>query len=478
MESFFPGKIILNPTRENLLVYIEKYESDLVQDASNIFTYSGKCTGRCPKDKYIVCDDAQASLLWWRDEQKRLDKDLYQNIKQESQKLYSNSESIYCIEGFLGWDTSRSLKIKAYTYSPSRALFLQKMLVPYTITGVDEILKEYILYDFGKYELKHQDYDFNSARCIVLNSIDNEMLVCGTEYLGELKKILFTLANYIYPQNGDLSMHCAANQGINGDVSLFFGLSGTGKTTLSIVQDRQLIGDDEIVWTQDGVFNIEGGCYAKCIGLDTHPESLLDQAVRTNTLFENVPYKNGEYNLSDDSLTENTRATFSINQVGNSLLPCIATHPKNIFFLTFDTLGIFPFISEILPQDVSYWFLNGYTSKVAGTEKGILDKQVTFSACFGEPFFPFPPRVYGDLLNEFILTYNVRVWLVNTGYSKDRRINLKETYQCIADIHGGYVDFAYKDAVFGLKFKDVPDYDEDKARHLKRLLDKNYKKYG
>jgi phosphoenolpyruvate carboxykinase (ATP) len=290
----------------------------------------------------------------------------------------------------------------------------------------------------------------NSRTSIAMNFERGEMVILGSEYAGEMKKGIFTLMNYLMPRKGVLSMHCSANEGDTpDDVALFFGLSGTGKTTLSADPKRKLIGDDEHCWTDTGVFNIEGGCYAKTIDLSEEKEPEIFRAVRFGAVLENVVVDPAtrEVDYHDESITQNTRTAYPIEHIDNAKIPCVGGHPKNIIFLTADAFGVLPPVSRLTPEQAMYHFISGYTAKVAGTEMGVTEPQATFSACFGAAFLVWPPTKYAEMLAEKMREQGTRAWLVNTGwtggpYGVGRRIDLKSTRAIIDAIHSGHLQDA------------------------------------
>ena len=331
-----------------------------------------------------------------------------------------------------------------------------------------------------------------------------EFVILGTEYAGEMKKGVFTIMNYLMPKNGILSMHCSANEGSAGDVSLFFGLSGTGKTTLSTEPNRKLIGDDEHYWTDHGIVNIEGGCYAKCINLSKENEPEIFNAIRFGTVLENTVFddKTRLVDFYDSSLTENTRASYPIEFIENIKKPCVGNHPSNIILLTCDAFGVLPPVSLLSPEQAMYHYISGYTAKVAGTEVGIVEPQATFSACFGAAFLVWHPTKYAELLAENIKKYGSRAWLVNTGwcggkYGVGKRLSIRHTRAIIDAIHSGELAKAptVVDPIFGLRvptvclnvppavlipenaWDDKEEY-EKTARKLAGLFHENFAKYA
>jgi phosphoenolpyruvate carboxykinase (ATP) len=338
---------------------------------------------------------------------------------------------------------------------------------------------------------------------IALNMAERQVLIAGTQYAGEMKKSVFTIMNYLLPLEGVLSMHCSANIGPEGDTALFFGLSGTGKTTLSADPARNLIGDDEHGWTDNGVFNVEGGCYAKCIKLTEEGEPEIFHAIRRGAILENVVLdEDGNPDYFDQSLTENTRAAYPLEHIANAVHPSMGGHPKNIVFLTADAMGVLPPIARLTPEQAMFYFLNGYTAKVAGTEAGVTEPTAVFSTCFGAPFLPLRPKAYADLLKEKIERHGAKVWLVNTGwtggpYGVGSRMRLAHTRAMLAAAFEGELDdVPYDiDPVFGLHiptscpnvpsevlspretWSDKDAYDAAATR-LKAMFDANFAKFA
>jgi phosphoenolpyruvate carboxykinase (ATP) len=362
---------------------------------------------------------------------------------------------------------------------------------------------DFVVYNAGKFPANMFTEGMTSDASVDVNFKTNEMVILGTEYAGEMKKGIFTVMHYLMPKRDVLSMHCSANEGYDNDVALFFGLSGTGKTTLSADTSRKLIGDDEHCWSDDGVFNIEGGCYAKAIGLNEEQEPEIYNAIKFGTVLENVVYdpdtRKVDYN--DVSITQNTRAAYPIEHIANAKIPCEAGHPNNIIFLTYDAFGVLPPVSKLTPEQAMYHFISGYTAKVAGTEMGVTEPQATFSACFGAAFLVWPPSRYAEMLAEKMRKHGSKAWLVNTGliggaYGTGKRINLKNTRGIINAILEGKLDdvATEKDNVFGIDiptsctdvpsdiliprkaWKDASAYDAQAVK-LGGLFHKNFEKY-
>jgi phosphoenolpyruvate carboxykinase (ATP) len=319
---------------------------------------------------------------------------------------------------------------------------------------------DFTIYNAGDLDADTSVEGVDTTTNVALSFERNEMVILGTEYAGEMKKGVFTLMNYLMPRDGVLSMHCSANEGAEGDVSLFFGLSGTGKTTLSADPDRKLIGDDEHCWSDDGVFNIEGGCYAKCIDLTPESEPEIYQSIRFGSILENVVFdpRTREVDYTDCSLTQNTRCSYPIEFIPNAKVPCVGSHPKNVVLLTCDAFGILPPVSKLSPAEAMYHFISGYTAKVAGTEMGVTEPEATFSACFGAAFLVWHPTKYAEMLAAKIREFGSSVWLVNTGwtgggYGVGSRISLPYTRAIIDAIHSGELDKAacQEDETFGFQ---------------------------
>ena len=370
-------------------------------------------------------------------------------------------DRLYITDGFAGWDPKYRIKVRVVASRPYHALFMHNMLIRPDEEQLEEFGKpDYVIFNAGKFPANPHTKYMTSRTSVDLSFARGEFVILGTEYAGEMKKGVFTIMNYIMPKKGILSMHSSANVGKKGDVSLFFGLSGTGKTTLSADPNRSLIGDDEHCWTDDGIFNIEGGCYAKCIDLSEEKEPDIYQAIRYGTVLENVVFdsQSRRVDYTDSSVTENTRASYPIEYIENSLVPCLGGHPDNILFLTCDAFGVLPPVSRLTSEQAMYHFISGYTAKVAGTEVGVTEPEATFSACFGAAFMVWHPSKYAELLAERIKQHGTTVWLVNTGWSgggfeTGQRMSLKYSRAIVDAILDGSLQNAptLKDPVFGLE---------------------------
>jgi phosphoenolpyruvate carboxykinase (ATP) len=406
---------------------------------------SGEKTGRSPADKRIVKHPESADNIWWGPINMEIDEHTFEINRERAQDYLNTRDRLYVIDGFAGWDPEHRLKVRIVCSRPYHALFMHNML----IRPSEEELAEFgepgfIIYNAGEFPANRQTMHMTSKTSVDLSFEDEEMVILGSEYAGEMKKGVFTVMHYLMPKEGVLSMHCSANEGDDGDISLFFGLSGTGKTTLSADPNRKLIGDDEHCWSEDGIFNIEGGCYAKAIDLSAEKEPEIYQAIRYGTVLENVVFDpdTREVDYHDTSITENTRASYPLEHVPRAKIPAVADHPENIIFLTYDAFGVMPPVSKLTPEQAMYHFISGYTAKVAGTEVGVDEPQATFSAAFGAAFLVWNPSKYAEMLAEKMRDHNTDAWLVNTGitggpYGTGHRMPLPHTRSIIDAIHDG-----------------------------------------
>ena len=412
---------------------------------------------------------------------------------------------LYVFDGFAGWDPKCRLKIRVICASAYHALFMHNMLIRPTVEQLKNFGEpNYVIFNSGLFPANPLTNEMSSSTSVDLSFEKGEFVILGTQYAGEMKKGVFTIMNYLMPKQGVMSMHCSANEGKDGDVSLFFGLSGTGKTTLSADPRRSLIGDDEHCWSDDGIFNIEGGCYAKCINLSAENEPEIFNAIRYGSVLENVIYDRDrrQVDYTNQSITENTRCSYPVEYIPNAKIPCVGGHPKNVIFLTCDAFGVLPPVSKLSPEQAMYHFISGYTAKVAGTEMGVKEPEATFSACFGAAFMVWHPTKYAELLAAQIAKHGSQAWLVNTGwsgggYGVGHRMSIKHTRAILDGIHDGSLAKAktVTDEIFGLvvptKCNHVPDelliakntwsdkaaYDQ-KAKHLASLFNKNFAKFA
>ncbi len=456
------SQIIYNPSRGRLIKdALERHEGTLTA-AGALDVITQPFTGRSPKDKYLLADPHDRTIWWGDVNQPITSRDF--NRLQGRIIAYLNQRPLYIIDCFIGADPFYQQKVRVVAELAWQALAVENLFIsPGVIHQTEPDI--IILAAPGFHTDPGRDHvRSNAAICLDLE--EKRILVAGTKYAGEIKKAAFTIMNGLLPRSGVLPMHCSANVGRQGDVALYFGLSGTGKTTLSATPDRDLVGDDEHGWGENGIFNFEGGCYAKTIRLDPDLEPMIWSASnQTGTVLENVVLDPDtlEPDFDDDSITENTRAAYPLTMIPNSVTKGTAGHPRNIFFLTADAFGVMPPIACLTPDEIVYYFLSGYTSKIAGTERG-LGKQprATFSACFGEPFLPLVPETYARLLQGNVLRHGCAVWLINTGwtagdFNTGHRMPLPYTRRMVswALSQGSGNMPTHQDVVFGLTVPDA-----------------------
>jgi phosphoenolpyruvate carboxykinase (ATP) len=437
-----------------------RYEKDAsIAENGALVAYSGLKTGRSPKDKRVAKNAASENDIWWGAVNIPLDPRIFDINRQRARDYLNTRERLYCFDGFAGWDAKHRLKVRVICSRPYHALFMHTMLIRPTHEELDAFgAPDFVIYNAGAFPANRLTTGMGSTTSIDLSLEDKELVILGTEYAGEMKKGVFTVANYFAPKQGVLSMHCSATADKEtGRSSLLFGLSGTGKTTLSADPKRHLIGDDEHCWSDDGIFNIEGGCYAKAINLTPESEPDIFQALRFGAVLENVVLDDDQHvDFTDTSITENTRGAYPIEFIQNAKIPCTAGHPSDVIFLTCDAFGVLPPVSSLSPAHAMYHFISGYTAKVAGTEMGVTEPQATFSPCFGGPFLVWHPNKYAELLAAKMREHGSRVWLVNTGwsggaYGAGKRMKLANTRAILDGIHSGALAGAktVRDPVFG-----------------------------
>ena len=465
---------------------------------------TGQHTGRSPNDKFIVREPSSAEQVWWSKVNRPLEPTHFDALRQRLLN-YMEGREIFVQDCYAGADSRYRLPIRIITEHAWHSLFARHMFIDIPDAGGGPAhVPEFTVIDMPGLHAEPAHHGTNSEVFILVNFAKRVVLIGGTSYAGEIKKSIFTVMNYLLPLRNVLSMHCSANVGSGGDVALFFGLSGTGKTTLSSDPERSLIGDDEHAWSEDGVFNIEGGCYAKMIRLSAEAEPQIFAATkRFGTVLENVKMDitTRTLDLDDDSLTENTRGAYPLEYIENSLPSGQAGHPRNIIMLTADAFGVLPPIARLSPAGAMYHFLSGYTAKVAGTERGVTEPKATFSTCFGAPFMVLHPAVYAKFLGERIARHNSRVWLVNTGwsggpYGVGTRMKIGHTRAMIRAVLNGELDDAHyeTDPVFNLEvphgvpgvpasvlkprstWNDPLAYDAQ-ARKLARMFNENFKAF-
>ncbi len=443
-------KEILRNTSVPILyeIGLETEKGTAISDKGALMVYSGKKTGRSPKDKRIVRHPESEKNIDWGDINIDLDEHTFRINRERALDYLNTLDRLFVVDAYAGWDKNYRIKVRIICTRAYHALFMENMLIMPTKEELEDFGEpDYVVFNAGAFPANRYTSKMTSKTSVDLNLEKKEIVILGTQYAGEMKKGIFSVMNYLMPLQDVLPMHCSANVGESGDVSVLFGLSGTGKTTLSADPKRKLIGDDEHCWTDDGVFNIEGGCYAKAIDLSEENEPDIYNAIRYGTVLENVVYDKltREVDFSDTSITQNTRVSYPIHFIDNIQSPCMAGNANHVIFLTCDAFGVLPPVSELTPEQASYHFISGYTAKVAGTEMGVTEPQATFSACFGAAFMMWHPNKYAELLAQKIKKHNAKAWLVNTGwtggaYGVGSRIKLKYTRAIIDAIQNNDFD--------------------------------------
>ncbi|MBZ7966823.1 phosphoenolpyruvate carboxykinase (ATP) [Campylobacter sp. RM9756] len=440
------GKIYHNLSYEELFKHENINQEGQCTQSGAFSVDTGIFTGRSPRDKYFVKQEPSSRFIAWGKTNQAINKDLFEKLLNKA-KNQLDGKDIYIQDVFCGASLKSRKAVRFVTEVAWQAHFVKNMFIEPSQAELENFNPEFIVYNACKCRNDEFKKDgLNSEVFVLFNIEENIAVIGGTWYGGEMKKGIFSMMNYWLPLENKLSMHCSANVGEKGDVALFFGLSGTGKTTLSTDPNRKLIGDDEHGWDDEGVFNFEGGCYAKTINLDPKNEPEIYAAIKRNALLENVVLNEDKsVDYSDATKTENTRVSYPIDHIKNHEPTLKAGHPKNIIFLSADAFGVLPPISKLSKEQAMYYFLSGYTAKVAGTERGVTEPQATFSACFGEPFMPLHPTVYARLLGEKIDQHGVNVFLVNTGwtggsYGIGQRMSIKATRSCINAILNGSIN--------------------------------------
>ena len=473
---------------------------------------TGIYTGRSPKDKYIVDEPSSNSDIWWGPVNQKISEETFNELYDRVTNFYNlNSQSkTYVFDGFAGADPKHTLSIRIIAKKAWQAHFVHNMFIPPKANQLENFSPGFTIINASDVKNNsYKQYGMNSETFIVFHIKKRIAIIGGTEYGGEMKKGIFSILHYLLPKKNILSMHCSANvDEKNNNPAIFFGLSGTGKTTLSTDPSRPLIGDDEHGWSDEGIFNFEGGCYAKVINLNPEEEPDIYNAIKEGALLENVVYdeESLEIDFNDGSKTENTRVSYPLDHIENSIsgkgMPSIAGHPKKIIFLTCDAYGVLPPVAKLTSDQAMYHFISGYTAKVAGTERGISEPTATFSPCFGGPFLTLHPLRYAELLKKKMQKFNVPVYLVNTGWvgnsaqSGASRFSLPLTRQILNSILNGHIDDCQfvNDNYFGFQipstlddidpnllnplkaWKDVEEYHKS-ARELIQKFQDNYKMY-
>jgi len=448
------AEIVYNPSYETLFaeetaVHLQGYEVGFQTESGAISVDTGDFTGRSPKDKYLVRDDTTRDKIWWSDQgendNKPIDKDTWNSLRRLVTEQLSGKK-LFVVDTFCGANPESRLKVRFVTEVAWQAHFVTNMFIRPSAEELTDYVPDFVVLNGSK--TSNPDYaamGLNSENFVAFNMTEGMQIIGGTWYGGEMKKGMFSMMNYLLPLKGMPSMHCSANVGEDGDVAIFFGLSGTGKTTLSTDPKRRLIGDDEHGWDDEGIFNFEGGCYAKVIDLNAEDEPDIYRAIRRDALLENVVVKDGgEIDYSDGSKTENTRVSYPIYHIDNIVKPVSrAGHASRVIFLTADAFGVLPPVSKLTPEQAEYYFLSGFTAKLAGTERGITEPTPTFSACFGKAFLSLHPTKYAEVLYNKMNQFGSNAYLVNTGWDgSGKRISIKATRAIIDAILDGSIDSA------------------------------------
>ncbi|PWT70350.1 MAG: phosphoenolpyruvate carboxykinase (ATP) [Bacteroidetes bacterium] len=475
-----------------------------LNDTGALVIQTGEFTGRSPKDRYIVKDPLTEVSVHWNDLNQPIEGKYFDIILKRMVEYFNQLPEIWVRDCYACADPHYRLNIRVISETPAISLFAHNMFLRPTPDELEKFRSDWQILAAPGLRLHPSECGIRQHTAVVISFEHKLILVAGTGYTGEIKKAIFSILNFILPtEHQVLSMHCAANKGVMGDTAVFFGLSGTGKTTLSTDCKRKLIGDDEHGWNANGIFNFEGGCYAKCIHLNRETEPEIFEAIRPGALVENVRFFPGmdQINFDDGSITENTRVSYPISFIDQAAYPSVGGIPKNIFFLTCDAYGILPPVARLTPGQAMYQFISGYTAKVAGTETGITEPKSTFSTCFGAPFMPLHPGRYADMLGEKIKENQVKVWLINTGWTAGAfghgcRIKLRFTRAIInAALEGNLDQVEYENhPIFQIAMPkscpNVPsemlnprtawnsgaEYDE-RARQLAIRFIDNFKKY-
>ena len=506
------GQVLRNLPVEAIIENIVNHQEGTLGLNGAVMVDTGRYTGRSPKDKYFVDEESSNKNLWWGPVNAKIDESIFDDLYEQVVDYYNHSDdsNTYVFDGFAGADPTYRLNVRIIAKKAWQAHFAHNMFIRPEKGELDGFNPDFTIINASDvYNQKFEAYGMHSKTFIIFHMAKRIAIIGGTEYGGEMKKGIFSVMNYMLPLQGVLAMHCSANVDKNGEnPAIFFGLSGTGKTTLSTDPERPLIGDDEHGWSDDGIFNFEGGCYAKVIDLNPEHEPDIYNAIRHGALLENVVFdeETKEIDFTDDSKTQNTRVSYPLNYIDNSVYsqgkPSMSGHPETIIFLTCDAYGILPPVSKLTPEQAMYHFISGYTAKVAGTERGITEPVATFSPCFGGPFLTLHPLKYAELLKQKMNLHQVPAYLVNTGWvgasaqSGAKRISLPVTRQIIhATLDGSIDSSAFEaDPYFGIMvpqrlgdidpdilvpakaWKDQTEYNNI-AKQLVKKFQKNFEQY-
>ncbi|MFQ1014681.1 phosphoenolpyruvate carboxykinase (ATP) [Avibacterium paragallinarum] len=503
-------EVVYNPSYEQLFIEetkegLEGFEKGTVTQSGAVAVDTGIFTGRSPKDKYIVLDEKTKDTVWWtsdaaKNDNKPMNQATWQSLKELVTKQLSGKR-LFVVDAFCGANPDTRLAVRIITEVAWQAHFVTNMFIRPSAAELENFKPDFVVMNGSKVTNPNwKEQGLNSENFVAFNITEGIQLIGGTWYGGEMKKGMFSMMNYFLPLKGIASMHCSANVGEDGDVAVFFGLSGTGKTTLSTDPKRQLIGDDEHGWDDDGVFNYEGGCYAKTIKLSEESEPDIYRAIKRDALLENVVVRpDGSVDYDDGSKTENTRVSYPIYHIENIVKPVSkAGHAKKVIFLTADAFGVLPPVAKLTPEQTKYYFLSGFTAKLAGTERGITEPTPTFSACFGAAFLSLHPTQYAEVLVKRMEAAGAEAYLVNTGWNgTGKRISIKDTRGIIDAILDGSIDKAEMSElpIFNLAIpKALPGVDpaildprdtyadkaqwQAKAEDLANRFVKNFEKYA
>ncbi|ABK76973.1 phosphoenolpyruvate carboxykinase (ATP) [Cenarchaeum symbiosum A] len=500
--GMLPGRAHRNLEPQELIrIAVEKGDG-VVTSTGSLSVRTGKYTGRSPGDRYIVYDGTTRDTVDWGKVNHKFDPGRFAEIF-ERMKGFVKGKELYVFDGFVGADPENRIAVRVINDHAWQSLFARQLFIRPSPEELEAHKPEFTILCVNDFEAVPERDGTNSNVFIVIDLTRKTVLIGGTRYAGEIKKSMFSVMNYVLPAKGVLPMHCSANIGRGGDTALFFGLSGTGKTTLSADPDRMLIGDDEHGWSEKGSFNFEGGCYAKCINLSEEAEPQIWNAVKSGAVLENVVVdgETSRPNFDDGSLTENTRAAYPLEYIPGAVIPSMGTNPKVVVFLTADAMGVLPPVSRLTKEGAMYHFMSGYTSKLTGTERGIKEPQAVFSECFAAPFMPRPAAVYARMLGEKIGKHDAAVYLINTGwsggpYGVGRRIKIKYSRAMVtAVLTGALSGVEYRhDGLFNLdvpvecpgvpqgildprrQWEDGEAYDAA-ARDLARMFAENFEKF-
>jgi phosphoenolpyruvate carboxykinase (ATP) len=463
------GQVYWNLSTPVLIeVAIRRGEAQLASNGALVAT-TGKRTGRSPKDKFVVRNAATQNVVDWGAINQPIDQERFDALRRRMME-YFQGRDVFVLDARAGADPGSTLPVRVITEYAWHNLFAKQLFIRLTEAEESVFVPEWTVISAPDFHPEPERDGVKSDMAAMIDFERREILICGSQYAGEIKKSIFTVLNFLLPQRGILPMHCSANEGKRGDVALFFGLSGTGKTSLSSDPERRLIGDDEHGWNENGVFNFEGGCYAKCIRLSRQSEPQIYNAIRFGSVIENVVIDplTHEPDYDDERYTENTRVAYPLEYIDNIVESKRGGHANVLFFLTADAFGVLPPIARLTPEQAMYHFLSGYTAKLAGTEVGVKDPQATFEACFGAPFLPLPATIYAKMLRDKLMQYNARVYLLNTGWTGGsfgvgKRISIEHTRAMIRAAINGELEHAetYTDSLFGLhvplRIEGVPE---------------------